>query len=350
MSADDVAQEDGGQRMRMAQYGTRHDHATGVLRVMLDSPEVEVVGVYEPDRSHREMLQASGSPPWSQVRWFDDKEEMLQDPTIVAISSEGLEEEGLDFTEEIIAAGKHAFYDKPAGHDYAHFERIVAMARERGLLIQLGYMFRNNDGFERITAWARSGFFGHVFGVRAYMSGNLSEAERSSIATLGYVDSRLPSKGGLFYIIGCHVLDQVVWILGRPRRVTGFLRHDIFGMAGFKDNTLGVFEYDDAMALVLVSAKDPTPGIRRFEVYGTEGSATMEPLEPADTLRLYLDQPRDGYPAGDSIVKLEARPRYVASLTSFLKDVRGEKQPDRSLDHELLVQETLLRATGDLPG
>ena len=36
----------------------------------------------------------------------------------------------------------------------------------------------------------------------------------------------------------------------------------------------------------------------------------------------------------------------MASLEAFVKDLRGEKAPDRSLDDELLVQETLLRATG----
>ena len=76
----------------------------------------------------------------------------------------------------------------------------------------------------------------------------------------------------------------------------------------------------------------------------------MEPMEPASTLRLALTEPRGGYPAGVSIVDLEPRPRYVASLEAFVKDIRGEKQPDRSLDHELLVQETLLRATGHIPG
>ena len=74
----------------------------------------------------------------------------------------------------------------------------------------------------------------------------------------------------------------------------------------------------------------------------------MEPLEPADTLRLHLDEPKGEYPAGVSVIKLEARPRYVASLASFVKEVRGEKEPDRSLDHELLVQETFLRATGNI--
>ena len=37
------------QRIRMAQYGTKHGHAEGVLKVILANPEVEMVGVYEPD-------------------------------------------------------------------------------------------------------------------------------------------------------------------------------------------------------------------------------------------------------------------------------------------------------------
>ena len=44
---------DGKQRVRMAQYGTKHAHAPGVLAVMVANPEVEVVGVYEPDADRR---------------------------------------------------------------------------------------------------------------------------------------------------------------------------------------------------------------------------------------------------------------------------------------------------------
>ena len=142
------------------------------------------------------------------------------------------------------------------------------------------------------------------------------------------------------------MLDQIVWILGRPNNVTPFLRHDDAIVLGFKDNTLGVFEYENAMAIVDIAAMEPEPRPRRFEVYGTEGWAIMEPFEPAETMRLCLSQPKGGFPAGVSTIELEDRPRYVASLDAFLKDVRAEKQPDRSLDHELLVQETLLRATG----
>jgi hypothetical protein len=76
----------------------------------------------------------------------------------------------------------------------------------------------------------------------------------------------------------------------------------------------------------------------------------MEPMEPADTLRLCLERPKYGYPAGVTELKLEARPRYVASFASFVRNIRGETEPERSLDHELLVQETLMRATGGLAG
>ena len=58
------------------------------------------------------------------------------------------------------------------------FERVVSMARERGLLVQLGYMFRYHDGFLRIAEWARSGFLGHVFAIRAHMSTHATPEQR----------------------------------------------------------------------------------------------------------------------------------------------------------------------------
>ena len=42
--------------IRMAQYGTKHGHATGKLKAMIDHPQVEVTGVYEPDPERRRQL------------------------------------------------------------------------------------------------------------------------------------------------------------------------------------------------------------------------------------------------------------------------------------------------------
>ena len=84
---------------------------------------------------------------------------------------------------------------------------------------------------------------------------------------------------------------------------------------------------------------------RRFEVYGNKGSAIMEPFEPAETIRLCLSKKSEKFSKGVHIIKIKDLPRHVASLESFVKNIRGESIPERTLDHELLVQETLLRCT-----
>ena len=56
--------------------------------------------------------------------------------------------------------------------------------------------------------------------------------------------------------------------------------------------------------------------------------------------------------AGEQILKLPTVTRqqmYERELDAFLAVLRGDRPPDRSPEHELLVQETLLRATGRIP-
>ena len=62
------------------------------------------------------------------MRWFDDARELLDDPAIVAVAAEGRNDESLDQAEQIIAAGKHVWYDKPAGTSWAQWQRVVALA------------------------------------------------------------------------------------------------------------------------------------------------------------------------------------------------------------------------------
>lgn len=327
-------------KIRMAQYGTKHGHARGKLQAMLGNPDVEVVGVYEPDEERRAKLQGNGS--WSHdVHWFKDAGEMLEDDTIVAIASEGDNAESLDQTEEIVNAGKHVWYDKPAGENWEQWQRVIATAQEKSLLVQMGYMLRYHSSFRQVTDWARSGYLGNVFAVRAHMSTNISKEARTRISQ---------HIGGIFFDLGGHVLDQIVWVLGRPEKVTSFLRNDGGSVEPFKDNTLTVYEYEKGMAFITISALEPRPMARRFEVYGTEGSAIIvEPFEPGHTIRLCLQDAKDGYSQGEQIVKIngESRQRtYELELVAFLATIRGEQPPDRPVSHELLVQETLLRATG----
>ncbi len=326
--------------VRMAQYGTGHGHAAGKLAAMLGDPAVEFAGIYEPDAGRRRRL-AQEEGPYRQVHWFADKEELLGDATIVAVASEGFNVESLAQTEEIVAAGKHVWYDKPAGEDWPRWQRVMALAQSKGLLVQMGYMLRYHEGFRRIADWARGGVLGEIYCVRAHMSTCLNEAARRVIAV---------HRGGIYYDLAGHMLDQIVWLLGRPQGVTPFLRHDAPIVSGFADNTLVVMEYERAMAWVDIAAMETPPMARRFEVYGSHGSAILlEPFEPAHSIRLCLDSAREGYALGEQSVSVNPQSRqvlYELELAAFLATLAGAQPPTRPPEHELLVQETLLRGTG----
>ena len=97
----------------------------------------------------------------------------------------------LDQTEEIVNAGKHVWYDKPAGDNWPQWQRVVATAEEKGLLIQMGYMLRYHSAFKQVVNWAKSGFLGDVFAVRAHMSTNITEDARTRISNT--------HQGGIFF-------------------------------------------------------------------------------------------------------------------------------------------------------
>ena len=326
-------------KVKMAQYGISHDHASGKARVMAASEEVDFCGIFEPSPEVRATLGTHVA--YASVNWFSSEEDILEDESIVGIAAQGRVSQNLTFAREALEHGKHVWLDKPAGDDLEAFREVLALAREKGLLVQLGYMFRYNAGFQFILDWASSGKLGEILSVRGRISsGRVNEAEWKRW------DSRGEHEGGIMFILACHLTDIIVALLGRPDRVTSFSNNTDDTLPWYRDNTTAIFEYPKAMAtLESVSFEVSSKESRRLEVYGTRGTAILEPLEPP-ALRLCLDEERDGYAQGWQVVPVENRPRYVESLRAFVADIRGEKSPDRSLDHEYTVQETVLRAAG----
>ncbi|MCY3896890.1 MAG: Gfo/Idh/MocA family oxidoreductase [Chloroflexi bacterium] len=344
--------------MRMAQYGIAHDHAHDKSRVLRETEEVEFVGVYEPDQDNIERL--GGQTEYKGVHWFSSKEEMLEDESIVAIAVEGEIFDNLRFAREVVEHGKHVWLDKPAGNDLAEFREVLDIAAARNLNVQLSYMYRYDPGFNFVVDWATSGRLGDIFSIRGRLSAAPGSADRWKLW-----ESPGVRAGGILFIMGGHLVDIIVSILGRPERVTLFQRHDAESFSSFAENewttdppwyfnnTAAIFEYPEAMvSLESTNMELDSWESRRFEVYGTRGSVILEPFETRrgssvrPEIRLCLDEDRDGFAKGWQTVPVPPARRYFPGLASLLATIRGEKAADRTLEHEFLVQETLLRAIG----
>jgi len=316
--------------LRIAQIGTGHGHAAGKWLALRGNPDVEAVGVWEADPLRRHADRFAGA------RWFASVAEVLADPTIVAVAIETRNHQSLSIATQVVQAGKHLWFDKPAGDDWPTFAQLMQHAAERSLHVQLGYMFRYSPGFEKIWELVHSGQLGHVFEVRAHMSTSIDIVERTE-------QSR--HRGGILYDLGGHMIDQLVWLLGRPTRVSAaFGNHATPERPDYSDNSACVLEFPGALGIIDIAAMESRPTARRFEVYGILGSAMLEPFDASSQLRWVHDKSVEIV----ELPPLQRQELYERELVAFVAVLRGERKPDRTPEHELLVQETLLRATGRL--
>jgi predicted dehydrogenase len=154
-------------------------------------------------------------------------------------------------------------------------------------------------------------------------------------------------SGGSMFDLGGHLVDAVVTVLGKPDKVTAYIKRTRPEQDNLADNTLAVFEYAEATATIR-SAMVEVKGQRRrqFVVCGDKGTIEIRPLEPP-RLWLTLAEPRGGYKKGYQDVELTDSPdRYDAQLVELARIIRGEKEAEYSKAHDLAVHESLLRACG----
>jgi predicted dehydrogenase len=213
-------------------------------------------------------------------------------------------------------------------------QAAVAVAREKQLLLQTGFMWRYHPGFRAIFEAVQQGWLGEVFLVRGFVSNNL--AARSRIAWAEF-------NGGSMFELGSHLVDAAVRLLGKPRAVTPFLCHHGKFDDGLKDNNVAVLEYERATVVLANTALQAgsTPQ-RSFEVLGTQGSALLQPIEPP-TLTLELASAAGPYRKGAQTVPLPAYRRYEDDFAELAAAARGERALSVSLETELVVAETVLR-------
>ena len=302
---------------------------------MRASDDFEVVGIVEPDPELRAAAEAHRA--YAGLTWMTE-EQLLQTDGLRAVAVETEIRDLVPTAARCIAAGKHVHLDKPPGESLPAFRRLLEEASRRRLTVQLGYMLRYNPAFELCFRLVREGHLGDVFAIDATMSKAVDAAVRRQF---------LPYRGGAMFEIGCHVLDAVVTILGRPSKITAHQRSSSPLGDGFADNGLAVLEYPRATATVRSALVEVEGEARRqFTVSGTRGTFDIRPLEPPHA-RLALDAARGGYEAGYQDVPLPAmRGRYHGEFDDLARVIRGEKALGFSPEHDLAVHETVLLASG----
>ena len=322
-------------RIRVGQIGTKHGHAAGKLEAVKKLGEhFELVGLVEEDQAQKDRIHGTGAfanCPWMTV------EQLLNQPGLQLVFVETDIDQLLNMAEKCLSAGMHVHLDKPAGASLDHFRRVTKIAADKRRIIQLGYMFRSNPAFQFLFEAVDQGWLGDIFEIHGVMSKKLASSDRAELARY---------RGGAMFELGCHLIDAVVRLLGKPQSVVSVNRNTHPDLDQLNDNCLAVFQYPRATATVRSSLVEVDGNRRRqFVVCGTLGTIAIEPLEPPQ-LTLTLDQPRGKFHKGTQLVELpKMTGRYDGDLLSLAAAIHGENKYAYPLEHDLIVQECVLQAS-----
>jgi len=323
-------------RLKVGQIGTGHSHADGKIEALRRLDDIfEFVGVVENNPALRE--KNSRLPAYNGVKWLEERE-LLEMPGLQGVLIETDLPDLLSSADRCIGAGLPIHLDKPPGKNYTQFEQILKRAAERKLVVQIGYMFRYNPAFEFCLYAVRNGWLGEIFEIDGVISKKISAERRAPL---------VDTYQGSMMLLGCHLIDLVIAILGAPVRVDSYRRRTLADADKLSDNELAVLEYPAATATVRSALVEVEGWERRqFVVCGTKGTIEIKPLEPPN-LRLALTQPVDQYSKGYQEVGMPPeKERYDDQLIDFARMVQGAVKPRYTMQHDLTVQKTVLESAG----
>jgi len=320
-------------KIRVAVLGTGHAHALGKIQTLRSLPEYELAGICRPDAD-----EPNEGEVFRGVRWLT-LDEVLQDSSIELVDVESRVEHNLKYAHQCVSAGKFVHLDKAPGEDLPGLRAILEEASQRKRVVQMGYQWRYHPAMQAAIDAARKDWLGHVYGFRATIDKPISREERSQLAKF---------RGGMMFELGCHLIDRAVALLGKPRKVTGILRHDSPLDDGLADNTLAILEYDRAVAEIYVAAFQPHGDrYRTVEILGTNGKATVQPFSTTQ-LSVDLKDAAGPYKAGEQTLHPPAPPGpvFAPDFAEMASIIREGVKPSYSPEHDLAAQQALLQACG----
>ena len=136
-------------------------------------------------------------------------EELVADPNIQAVFVLTNLETHLKYAKLALQAGKHVLVEKPLCATIAEVEALKTYAHQTGLLCVPGHNMIHEEGIKRARKVIDKGNLGKV--VLAYVMYNIHHTEE-----------RAETLPGIIRQILTHNLYTLMYLVGRPKRISGF--------------------------------------------------------------------------------------------------------------------------------
>ncbi len=221
---------------------------------------IRLAGVYDIDPARMRAAKEAG------LHCFASAEEIWADPSVGAALIATPNDVHAEYAEKAASAGKHIICEKPIGLSVAQAEEMYAAAERAGVVFAVHQNRRWDDDFLTVKNIVANGSVGDVYRVESrVMGGNgIPGAWRKERAR----------GGGMMLDWGVHLIDQMLQMIQSPVSSVYCEYSYIYGEEVEDGCRLSV-RFENGTEYLVVIATDCFRNLPRWQVYGTEGTATV---------------------------------------------------------------------------
>ena len=201
-----------------------------------------------------------------------DYRQAVADPQVDAVIVATVNAALAEVSAAAIRAGKPVLVEKPAGVSVRQIDELIALAKEHGVCVRVGFNHRYHPAFRKAREIFESGVMGDLMFIRA----RYGHGGRVGYDQEWRADPKL-SGGGELIDQGVHLIDLASWFLGRFTKVNGHAATFFWNMPVDDNAFLDLRTAKGRTAWLHVSCTE-WKNLFSFEIYGRNAKLHIEGL------------------------------------------------------------------------
>lgn len=301
------------EKFGVAFVGCTHPHVFPRYDLLKQEPDIEFIGLYEPDAELAEELSKRFGIPA-----FATAKELLDQNSVQIVVIDGWDTANPEYAILALERNLAVLVEKPGAPNLTEMKRLTSVASKSKGIFQIGYMMRYSPAVERIKEILEAEVLGEITLARFHAA--------SPVGCAAEVWQSVPGDlGGVVYTDGCHMVATIQQLFGRPDSVKGsllklpkgpqvvsnYFKKDTLSDLGektlmplgglmYEDGGVAVLDYGDKLVSFDVTGWEANPWVEawKIEIFGTDGTLHAG-LQPP-WYSIFLHNPKPGWQTGIS--------------------------------------------------
>ena len=307
-------------RTRLAIVGLDHDHVWGLLKIIANEPDAELVAIADP---HPELVEKAKATAPAGVKFFSDYLSMLDEVKPDAVIVTTANNRHLAVLSACAKRKIHFFTEKPMAASGADAREMERLARQAGIKLMVNYGNAWPEPTQEALRRIQAGEIGNIQKIIVQFGHEGPKEIGTSKYFADWLYDPVRNGAGALMDFGCYGADWAMVLKGLPKRVYATsLKLKTEQHNAVEDDATVLLEYPDATA-ILMPSWDWSYGKGQAELFGSKGSFLVR----GDGL---LFQPAKGptsvqNPDGKPVETPQVPPEKRNGVAYFLYCIRNNK-------------------------